>query len=72
MSKEPLRPLKRREPIVDHLPLPCSEAMKIRYQRLQNELHSRGLETLHQLSREKLESLLDEVEERLGAGPGAA
>lgn len=72
MEKPILRELKPRDPNTEHLPLPCGEMMKARYRRLQNELDKRKLEPLHQLSRERLGELLDEVEARLGLGPGAA
>lgn len=60
-----LEPLKKRASIIEKLTLPTSVSQKERYRRLQNELDKRGLESLHVLTRERIDGLLDEVEAML-------
>lgn len=56
---------KKKTAITDTLPLPWSEDQINRYRSLQNELDKKGLTKLHDLSRERLQALLDEVEASL-------
>jgi hypothetical protein len=57
---------KRREPIVKSLPIPTSESQLLRYRRLQNALDKMPeYQELHDLARERLDELLDEVEAEL-------
>lgn len=57
-----LEVIKKRASIIDTMTLPTSSSQKERYKRLQNELEKRGFESLHTLTRERIDVLLDEVE----------
>lgn len=62
-----LNTLKKRHSIVDTMTLPVSTQQKERYKRILNELAKRELESLHTLTRAKIDQLLDEVESQLNA-----
>ncbi|MBA2679909.1 MAG: hypothetical protein H0U76_16120 [Ktedonobacteraceae bacterium] len=53
------------ESIIERLTLPVTERQLERYRRAANELHIRKLTKLHDMTRAKLDMLLDEVEEYL-------
>lgn len=58
---------KKHDPIRTTLTFPWSDKQVERYRSLSNELDKKGYESLHSLARERLEKLLDEVEETLSA-----
>jgi len=60
-----LEELGNRESITTHVPIPASEELRDRYRRIQNELVKRKKRTLHSLARERICTLLDELEAAL-------
>ena len=55
----------KKESILDSLPIPMGRSQKDRYRKIQAELDRRELKPLHALARERLESLLNEIEREL-------
>lgn len=51
--------------ITDTMTLPTSTTQKERYKKLQNEFSRRKLGSLHKLTRQRIDQLLDEVEATL-------
>jgi hypothetical protein len=58
---------KKKDPITERLSLPVSVRQKMRYYALLNELDKRELTKLHDLTRARIDKLLDEVEQEIGA-----
>lgn len=58
---------KKKDPVTECLPLPVSAKLKTRYYFLLNELEKRELTKLHDLTRDRIERLLLEVEQEIGA-----
>lgn len=58
---------KKKEPLIERMTLPLTPTQFQRYKRLSNELEKRNLEKLHDLTRERINRLLDEVEQELSA-----
>jgi len=57
-----LKPKKKREPLEEKMTLPLTKSQFERYRDLANKLHDRKLAKLHDLTRERIEILLNEVE----------
>jgi len=57
--------IKTHDPIVDRVFIPAGKQLRERYARVKLELEARGKRKLHELARERLSSLLDEVERLL-------
>jgi hypothetical protein len=57
--------IKKREPLVERLTLPLPKSLFLRYRNAANELDKRELTKLHDLTRERLDSLLTEIEQVL-------
>lgn len=62
-----LKESKKRESILDSLPIPMGRTLKERYRFVQSELDKREWTPLHELARENLEQLLAEIEKQLAA-----
>lgn len=60
-----MKEISPKEPLRQTLTLPIKHSQKERYKRVSNQLSERKLTTLHTLVRERLDLLLDEVEEYL-------
>lgn len=60
-----IKVLKRKEPIVEQLHIPTTYTQLSRYKKLALELSNRELTKLHELTRERIDRLLDEVEVEL-------
>lgn len=56
---------KKREAVDDRMTLPMTASQKERYKRLQHELEKREYNSLHEMTRERIDLLLDEVEREL-------
>lgn len=58
-----LRVEKKKESIVENLPLPVTKSQLERYRAMQKELDKRNLTELHELTRERIfDDLLNELE----------
>lgn len=62
-----LTPLEKRESVTTTLTLPVSVPLKLRYDKLKNDLNNRDLNSLHSLTRERIKALLDDVEKQLAS-----
>lgn len=60
-----LKMIKKKEPIIDRLFVPATIAQVQRYKKVAHELSQRGLTTLHDLTRQRIDDLLNEVEGEL-------
>lgn len=60
-----LEELQGREPITERLTLPVSADMLNRYRKVQHTLDTKKLRSLHSFARERLMSLLEEIEETI-------
>lgn len=60
-----IKVIKKKEPIVERLNIPTTLSQFQRYKKLAHELNSRELTKLHDLTRERIEILLNEVEGEL-------
>lgn len=60
-----LKVLKKRESIRETMTLPVTKSQLERYRLLAGELDNRGLTKLNDMTRERLDQLLNEVEEEL-------
>lgn len=58
---------KKKDPIIERISLPVSRTLKDRYVMVSNELHKRDMTKLHDLTRAKIQALLDEIEIHLSA-----
>lgn len=60
-----IKVLKKKEPIIDKIFVPMPLSQVLRYKKVADELHERGLTKLHELARQRLDELLTEVEGEL-------
>jgi hypothetical protein len=60
-----IKTLRAKDPLIERLTIPVTRSMFERYRKLTYEMDSRGLDRLHNLTRQRLESLLAEVESAL-------
>lgn len=56
---------KKKEPIVENLTIPTTMGQLKRYRTIANELNTRNLTKLHDLTRDRIDQLLTEVEVEL-------
>lgn len=56
---------KKREPLIERMTLPLTPSQFERYKKAASELDKRNLTKLHDLTRERIDLLLDEVEVEL-------
>ncbi len=61
-------PKKKKHSILTTLPLPISHEQKARYRKVQADLEKKGLDSLHDKTREQIDLILDAAEKRLSAG----
>lgn len=62
--------LKKREPLEERMTLTLTKSQFVRYRRLALELDNRNLTKLHDLTRERIDQLLNEVEHELSKSAG--
>lgn len=62
-----IKMIKKKEPIVDRIFVPAPLSQAQRYKKVSNELNQRGLTKLHDLVRQRIDELLNEVEVELAA-----
>lgn len=60
-----IKMMKKREPLVEGLNIPMATSQVQRYKKVAYELDNRNLTKLHDLTRERIDSLLNEVESEL-------